>query len=98
MSVPPGVHHAPSGPQGPRWPFNVGEVDPLNRLAERASMVTRVHPPAQEVDMKKKKNARRVWARCVGCGVVERVRLDDMTQGGAACPVLCQLGAFMVSA
>lgn len=48
--------------------------------------------------MKKKKNARRVWARCVGCGVVERVRLDDMTRGGAACPVLCQIGAFMVSA
>lgn len=41
MSVPPGVHHAPSGPQGPRWPFSLGEVDPLNRLAERASIVSR---------------------------------------------------------
>ena len=98
MSVPPGVHHAPSGPQGPHWRFNVGEVDPLNRRAERASILTRVHPPAQEVDVKKKKNARRVWARCVGCGLVERVRAEDMACGGAACPVLCQLGAFMVCA
>jgi len=55
MSVPPGGHHSPSGPQGPRWLFNLGEVDPLNRLAERASILTRVHPPAQEVDVKKNK-------------------------------------------
>jgi len=48
--------------------------------------------------MVKKKNARRVWARCVGCGRVERVRSEDMANGGAACPTLCQLGAFMVLA
>lgn len=46
---------------------------------------------------KKKKTARGVFARCVGCGVVARVSLEDMAAGGAACPVLCQLGAFMVA-
>jgi len=52
----------------------------------------------KEASMVKKKNARRVWARCVGCGRVERVRSEDMANGGAACPTLCQLGAFMVLA
>lgn len=45
----------------------------------------------------KRKTARRVWARCVGCGMVELVRADEMATGGAACPVLCQLGAYMVT-
>lgn len=95
MSVPPGVHHAPSGSHGPAMAIHLGEVDPLNRSAERASIMTRIHPPAQEVDMMKKR-ARRVYARCIACGMVARVHLDDMNRGGAACPVLCVLGAYMV--
>jgi hypothetical protein len=70
-------------------------------LTYREAATMKSDPRADETSRRsaqaKKKSARRVWARCVGCGAVARVRSEEMAVGGAACPVLCQLGAFMVA-